>query len=82
VARRIIVWPHATRLEGAVMANPIAASFKPLDPGRINPMDPVERAWWCQELGCTDEELSQALARVGEHVTEVRAALAQRPPRH
>lgn len=56
--------------------------FKPLDPGRINPMDPVEWRYWCRELGCSDDELRAAVGRVGEHVTEVREALAvRRQPR-
>lgn len=53
------------------------APFEPLDPGRINPMDPVELAYWCREFGCTEARLREALAAVGEHVAEVRAWLAQ-----
>lgn len=49
--------------------------FKPLDPGRINTMDPVERRWWCRQFGCSDAELDDAVTRVGDHVTEVRAQL-------
>jgi hypothetical protein len=50
--------------------------LQPLDPGRINTMDPVEMRWWCHELGCSEERLEQAVAEVGEHVTAVRARLA------
>lgn len=51
------------------------SDFSPLDPGRINAMDPVEVAYWCRELGCTEAQLHAALARVGDHVAEVRAHL-------
>ena len=49
--------------------------FKPLDPGRVNAMDPVELSYWCKQLGCTEDELAKAVAEVGEHVTEVRSFL-------
>jgi hypothetical protein len=52
-------------------------SFQPLDPGRVNTMDPVELAYWCQQLQCTPETLQQVVARVGEHVSVVRQALEQ-----
>ena len=55
-------------------------SFKPLDPGRVNPVDPVEMAYWCRELRCTEPELFRALVQVGEHVTELRSALARPQP--
>lgn len=54
------------------------ATFRPLDPGRINPMDPTEMAWWCGQLGCSLDELNAAIERAGEHVSAVRAALPQR----
>ncbi len=50
--------------------------FKPLDPGRVNAMDPVEVAFWCREFKCTEVELSAAIAKVGDHVSEVREALS------
>jgi len=49
--------------------------FKPLDPGRVNAVDPVEVTYWCKELNCTEDELAQAVAKVGEHVAEVRQLL-------
>jgi hypothetical protein len=49
--------------------------FQPSDPGRINPNDPVEIRYWCQQLGCTDEQLNQALTKVGDHVAAVREYL-------
>lgn len=55
---------------------PDTSSFKPLDPGRVNSVDPVELAWWCGQLRCTEPQLREALAQVGEHVTELREWLA------
>ena len=54
------------------------SGFKPLDPGRVNAMDPVELQYWCKEFKCTESELTDAIANVGEHVAEVRQALASR----
>ena len=52
--------------------------FHPLDPGRVNSIDPVEMKYWCAQLGCTESELRQAVGQVGEHVTAVREWLAKR----
>lgn len=49
--------------------------FRPLDPGRVNTMDPIEMRYWCRELHCTEGELEEAVDKVGEHVAEVREAL-------
>ena len=49
--------------------------YKPLDPGRVNAADPIETKYWCKELNCTEDELAKAVAKVGEHVTEVREFL-------
>jgi hypothetical protein len=51
------------------------ANFKPLDPGRINAIDPIEVRYWCRELHCSERELMEAVNEVGEHVAEVRQAL-------
>lgn len=51
-------------------------SFTPLDPGRINSMDPVELQYWCNEFHCAETDLRYAIAAVGEHVTAVRDQLA------
>lgn len=53
--------------------------FKPLDLGRVNAMDPIELQYWCKELHCTEAELTDAVSKVGEHITEVREQLASRP---
>jgi hypothetical protein len=50
--------------------------FKPLDPGRVNAIDPVEVKYWCKELKCTEDQLAEAVAKVGEHVAEVRQLLS------
>ena len=57
------------------------SSFKPLDPGRVNAVDPLELRYWCKELNCTEGELTEAVAKVGEHVAAVRQVLAS-PDRH
>jgi hypothetical protein len=50
--------------------------FKPLDPSRVNTVDPVEVNYWCKEFRCSEDELAKAVAEVGEHVAEVRPFLA------
>ena len=52
------------------------SSFKPLDPGRVNAVDPVELQYWCKELKCTEDELVKAVGSVGGHVAEVRQFLS------
>jgi hypothetical protein len=52
------------------------ASLRPLDSGRVNANDPIKLQYWCSQLMHTESELSEAAARVGEHVAEVRQALA------
>ena len=51
--------------------------FKPVDPGRIDPIDRVELEYWCKELHCTQAQLSEAMSKVGEHITAVREYLAK-----
>lgn len=52
------------------------AHFHPLDPGRINTIDPVELKYWCQQLHCNEAQLREALTKAGDHVTAVRDQLA------
>jgi hypothetical protein len=54
------------------------ADFHPLDPGRIELLDPLEVAWWCRELRCSEDDLREAVGRVGGHVAAVREWLEQR----
>ena len=49
--------------------------FEPIDPGRVNPMDPIEMDYWCDQFGCDLSQLNAAIMRVGEHVTEIRQEL-------
>jgi hypothetical protein len=56
-------------------ADPISLQ-KPLDPGRVNTMDPVELHYWCLELGCSEELLTLVVDEVGEHVAAVRERLS------
>jgi hypothetical protein len=65
------------RQQGGLMRDDLSG-FTPLDPGRVNAMDPVELQYWCKEFSCTESELTDAIAKVGEHVAEVRPALAAR----
>ena len=48
----------------------------PMDPGRVHILDPLDVAYWCNELNCSEAQLGAAVAAVGEHVTEVRRHLA------
>ena len=54
------------------------SKFEPLDPGRVNAIDPVELQYWCGELQCTEIELQEAVSKVGEHVAAVREQLTSR----
>jgi hypothetical protein len=53
-------------------------SFKPRDPGRINPTDPIEMQYWCKHLGCTEHQLEEAMSRVGDHVAAIHEFLESR----
>lgn len=52
--------------------------YQPLDPGRIDSLDSAGLQYWCKELACTEAELTEAISKVGEHVTAVREHLAAR----
>lgn len=54
------------------------SDFRPLDPGRVNTMDPTELRYWCRELHCSEDQLIKAVDRVGDHVAEVREQLQAR----
>lgn len=47
----------------------------PTDPGRVNVNDDAERAYWCREFSCTDQDLLDAVRAVGELVADVRRYL-------
>ena len=69
---------HRVRQATLEAAHDPAATLKPLDPGRVNSMDPVELRYWACQFGCTEERLMQAVEQVGEHVAAVREHLGIR----
>lgn len=50
----------------------------PNDPARVNPNDEAELAHWCNEFGCSADELREAVSAVGVDVDDVRLHLSQR----
>jgi Protein of unknown function (DUF3606) len=59
----------------------MTAIFKPLDPGRVDMVDPIEVAYWCRVLHCSEVELREAVSKVGTHITVVRQQLPHAPAR-
>lgn len=53
-------------------------SLIPSDPGRVDVIDPLELQYWCAELHCSENELNETVAQVGEHVAAVRDQLVLR----
>lgn len=49
--------------------------FRPLDPGRVNIMDPLEIQYWCGALHCSPATLEDIVEEVGEHVSAIRQRL-------
>lgn len=49
--------------------------LEPLDPGRVHLADPQDVAYWCKEFRCTEAQLRDAVAKVGEHAAAVREHL-------
>jgi len=54
----------------------LPANYEPLDPGRVDMQNPVEVQYWCNEFDCTQEELREAVAGVGDHAAALREHLA------
>lgn len=50
----------------------------PNDVERVNVHDEQELRYWCDELGCTADELEEAVSAVGVEVADVRLHLSQR----
>ena len=50
---------------------------KPLDSSRINIHEPYEVNYWCDILGCTKKELTDAVNKVGTSATKVRSHLGK-----
>ena len=46
----------------------VTNEFRPLDPGRINLMDPLEVQYWCRELGCSTSDLENAVDAAGDAI--------------
>jgi Protein of unknown function (DUF3606) len=57
----------------------MTAIFKPLDPGRVDMVDPIEVAYWCRVLHCSEAQLREAVSKVGTHITVVRQHLPHPP---
>jgi hypothetical protein len=55
--------------------NDTLKGFEPIDPGRVNPGDPIEMNYWCDQFGCDLPQLNAAIARAGEHVSDLRQDL-------
>lgn len=51
----------------------------PLDPGRVNVLDPLELSFWCADMQCSETQLRKAVEAVGEHATQVREHLHAQP---
>ena len=47
----------------------------PTDLGHINTADMKDVAYWCEEWGCTEDELKAAVAAVGDTAADVMAHL-------
>lgn len=58
------------------MQDDLQCDFRPIDPGRVGTIDPVEMRYWCRELHCSDEQLKNVVRRVGVHIAAVRDELA------
>lgn len=47
----------------------------PRDRGRIDMSDPREVSWWRKRFDCSEEQLREAVARVGENAAMVEQLL-------
>ncbi|MBF6990389.1 MULTISPECIES: DUF3606 domain-containing protein [Cupriavidus] len=56
------------------------SQFRPLDPGRVNLMDPLEVQYWCRELHCSEQDLEAAVDAAGDHIAAVRDQLESSQP--
>lgn len=48
---------------------------RPQDASRVNIHEPYEVRWWCHELGCTEQQLRDAVSKVGTSADAVRKHL-------
>lgn len=49
----------------------------PQDRSRVNVEQDYERRYWCEQFGCTEDELRRAVARVGSSADAVRRELGK-----
>ncbi len=49
----------------------------PADRSRINIHEPYEVRYWCDALGCTEQQLRNCVQRVGPMVADVRRCLGK-----
>lgn len=47
----------------------------PLNYSEVNIFEDNEVNWWCQELKCTEEELTYAVDKVGVYTTNIKKYL-------
>ena len=47
----------------------------PADRGLIDLDDPREVNWWCKQFGCNEQQLRQAVAKVGHSAANVEQLL-------
>jgi hypothetical protein len=50
----------------------------PQDRSRVNVHEAWEVRWWCREFGCTEQQLRDAVRKVGVSVAAVRRELTGR----
>ncbi|MBA3831812.1 MAG: DUF3606 domain-containing protein [Chthoniobacterales bacterium] len=48
---------------------------RPQDASKVNIHEPYEVRWWCHEFGCTEQELRNAVNKVGVSADAVRRYL-------
>jgi hypothetical protein len=48
---------------------------RPQDASRVNVHEPYEVRWWCHEFGCTEQQLRDAVSKVGVSAAAVRRHL-------
>jgi hypothetical protein len=49
---------------------------RPQDSSRVNIHEPYEVRWWTEEFGCTEQQLKNAVAKVGTSAAAVKRHLS------
>ena len=73
-----VLQPHSRFKQAGDTLPDDLTPHKPLDPGRVDFMDPVQMQYWSRELHCTEAELRQTVSEVGDQITAIREHLASR----